>query len=67
VQFVVDEERAGGPVKLDERGRARWEIKRLEAGRHRISALFQPAPGGADLPSASALEVHTVECPPTKR
>lgn len=67
VQFVVDEERTGEPVKLDERGRARLDIKRLEAGRHRISALFLPVEGGADLPSASALEVHTVECPPTKR
>jgi hypothetical protein len=65
VEFVVDGEKYGPPMKLDEHRRATLEVRRLEAGRHRVSAVYRPAQGSAFLPSASPVEVHTVECAPT--
>jgi hypothetical protein len=67
VQFVVDGEKSGAPLRLDEHGLAVLEIPRLEAGRHRISAAFQPAEGTSLLPSASAVRVHTVACAACRR
>jgi hypothetical protein len=60
VQFTLDGEKAGGPVKLDAKGQARWKTARLQVGDHNVAAQFIPAEGTAFLPSSSADERHTV-------
>ncbi len=67
VQFVIDGEKHGSPVPLDARGQAALEVPRLEAGRHRVSAIYQPGDGSGFAPSTSPLEVHTVACAPCMR
>lgn len=42
VQFFIDGERAGNPVRLDKTGRATWKPK-IKYGEHRISASYIPA------------------------
>lgn len=60
VQFLVDGEKAGAPVKLDRTGRAVWRTSRIGAGAHRVSARYTPAKGSAFLSSSSAETPHAV-------
>ena len=61
VQFMLDGSKAGGPIKLDPRGQARWQVSNLEVGKHRIAARYLPAKGSAFLASSSLDEPHSVE------
>jgi hypothetical protein len=60
VQFVVDGNAAGKPVKLESR-RAVWKAPRLTPGTHRVSARFIPARGSAFLASSSSEKTHDVK------
>jgi hypothetical protein len=59
VQFLVDGNRAGEPVKLDASGRAKWTTTSLRIDAHQISAIYMPGEPAGLLPS-SAVETHTV-------
>jgi len=61
VQFMIDGHKASEPVKLDERGQAKWKTSSLKPGKHKVSASYIPRAGTAFLGSASPLTVHTVE------
>lgn len=60
VQFLVDGERAGEPVKLTG-GRATWTTARLRPGRHSVAALYTPVKGSPFLASRSLDVLVTVE------
>jgi Bacterial Ig-like domain (group 3) len=60
VQFSVDGQRAGEPVRLDPRGRAQWKATGLEPGTHKVTAAFIPARGSGLLSSTSSEELHVV-------
>jgi hypothetical protein len=53
VQFVLDGEKSGGPVRLDNHGRAVWRGVRVKAGEHRLSARYSPDEASGLLPSGS--------------
>ncbi len=61
VQFTLNGERVGKPVKLDAKGQARWKVSSLRAGKSRIAARYIPAKGSVFLPSVSLDEPHLVE------
>lgn len=64
VQFTLDGTNVGGPATLDSKGRAIWETTSLKAGKHQVTASYQPDAGSAFLPSASAAITHIVKrCP----
>ena len=64
VQFTLDGRNVGGPATLDSGGRAIWETTSLKAGKHQVTASYQPEAGSAFLPSASAAITHIVKrCP----
>ena len=60
VQFTIEGERAGAPIALDARGRARWEATGLTPGTHKIVASYVPGAESAFLPSTSSAELHVV-------
>lgn len=53
VQFILDGERLGDPVRLEPDGRAYFKPS-LKPGRYRLSARYGPEPDSKDLPSESA-------------
>jgi hypothetical protein len=59
VQFSVDGNNAGDPIKLDG-GRATWRTTALKPGRHLIGAAYTPGAGSPFLGSRSIDIVHTV-------
>jgi hypothetical protein len=59
VQFSVDGERFGRPVRLDSNGHAALKSP-LKPGRHTLVATFVPAKGGGWLSSTSPEAHHTV-------
>jgi hypothetical protein len=61
VQFTLDGEKAGDPVRLDAKGQARWKTWRLKVGDHKVAAQYMPAKGTAFLASSSGDETHTVK------
>ncbi len=61
VQFILDDAKVGGPVKLDSKGRATWETSRLKKGDHRIAAVYSPGKGSELLTSTSPKKLHTVK------
>lgn len=61
VQFFLDGEPAGRPVRVDRFGRANWNSPDLKAGKHMVSAKFVPAKGDENnLPSQSLEIVYLV-------
>jgi hypothetical protein len=60
VQFTLDGEKAGAPVKLDSKGQARWKVSSLKVGDHRVAARYIPEKASAFLESGSPDESHTV-------
>jgi len=60
VQFRVDGERAGEPVRLDARGRAAWKTEGLKPGQHTVVAVYVPAAGSGFSSATSAEELHVV-------
>ncbi|HEV7763547.1 MAG TPA: S8 family serine peptidase [Thermoanaerobaculia bacterium] len=60
VQFLVDGEKAGAPIKLDTKGRAAFATSKLTANSHQIAAQYIPTAGSTFLASSSATELHTV-------
>jgi hypothetical protein len=64
VQFILDGNKVGTPVKLDSEGRATWETSRLRVGNREVSGRYVPGPGSTFLASSSRNESHTVKrCP----
>jgi len=61
VQFFVDGQRAGEPIRLDARSQARWKTARLAVGKHRVSAAYLPDRASTALGSQSATLTHLVE------
>jgi hypothetical protein len=60
VQFTLDGERVGEPVRLDSNGRAVWKTASLRAGSHRVAATYVPDRGSVFLSSISLDESHGV-------
>jgi subtilisin family serine protease len=60
VQFTLDGEKTGEPVKLDRRGQATWKTSRLEVGDHKVAAIYIPAKDSVFLTSSSAENPHAV-------
>jgi subtilisin family serine protease len=60
VQFTLDGERVGEPVRLDSNGRAVWKTVSLRAGSHRVAATYVPDRGSVFLSSISLDESHAV-------
>ncbi len=60
VQFIINGEKAGQPVKLDASGQARWSTSALKSGVHRVSARYIPNKDSVFLPSRSIDKLHTV-------
>jgi hypothetical protein len=59
VQFILDGDRVGTPVKLDSRGRAIWKASALRPGKHRVEARYIPSKGGVFLGSIGE-KLHAV-------
>lgn len=65
VTFLVDGVAAGPPVKIDEKGRARLTLDRLDTGAHKIRATYTSDDGENSYhTSASPNLLHTVEKSP---
>jgi hypothetical protein len=60
VQFILDGDRAGEPVRLNQKGQAMWKTSNLKPGKHEVAARYIPSPGSAFLPSTSPDKEHTV-------
>ncbi|GAA0720050.1 hypothetical protein GCM10009105_29100 [Dokdonella soli] len=60
VQFAVDGNKAGDPVKLDAKGQAMWRTSGLKPGNHKVAASFLPTQRSAFLASTSPDKEHTV-------
>jgi hypothetical protein len=60
VQFTIDGEKVGAPIKLDSKGRATWKTRNLEYGDHRIKALYFPSNNSVFLASSSLDKTLTV-------
>src|SRR5579859_2940780 len=60
VQFILDGDRAGEPIRLDQKGQAMWKTSSLKPGKHEVAARYIPSPGSAFQPSTSAEKEHTV-------
>jgi subtilisin family serine protease len=60
VQFMLDGEKAGIPVRLDSNGRATWKTQSLRDGKHQIQARYLPNNDSMFLASSSLDKAHTV-------
>jgi hypothetical protein len=60
-QFFVDGKEVSGPIRLNERGQARWSGALLESGKHLVQARFYPDSGSALIASSSAGLTLTVD------
>jgi FtsP/CotA-like multicopper oxidase with cupredoxin domain len=65
VTFLVEGKPAGGPVKLDERGRATFTFDRFNRGVHKIRAAYEGSGEESYHSSTSPNLVHTVVYPET--
>jgi hypothetical protein len=61
VQFILNGNTVGEPVKLESNGQAMWRTSKLKAGKHQVSGKYLPSPGSKFLASTSPEESHTVE------
>lgn len=60
VQFIVDGEKAGPPVRLGSNGRAVWKTSQLRAGTRRVAASYVPSAKSPFQASRSLDEFHKV-------
>ena len=60
VQFTLDGERVGKPVKLDANGQATWKTSTIKPGRHQVAASYMPEKGSVFLASTSVDKLHSV-------
>ncbi|HEY0405671.1 MAG TPA: S8 family serine peptidase [Pyrinomonadaceae bacterium] len=60
VQFTINGEKVGTPVRLDSKGNATWKTSTLKVGDYRIAASYIPDRGSVFLASSSADKAHTV-------
>jgi subtilisin family serine protease len=60
VQFMLDGNKTGDLVPLNRKGQAGWRTARLEAGNHKVAAIYLPARGSVFLPSSSLDNAHAV-------
>ena len=60
VQFTLDGERVGKPVKLDANGQATWKTSTLRPGKHQVAASYMPGKGSMYLASTSVGKLHSV-------
>lgn len=61
VQFMLDGQPAGRPVRLNARGEAAWRASRLNLGKHKVSARYIPVTGSAFLASTSRIKEHMMK------
>ena len=61
VQFMIDDTKIGEPIKLDEKGRAIYQLRTIPAGKHTVGASYLPAKRTVFLPSISSLVTLTVD------
>jgi hypothetical protein len=61
VQFTVDGENAGRPIKVDADGRATWKTASLKPGMHSVRATYIPSKASDSGLGASGEELHVVE------
>lgn len=61
ILFILDGQKVGKPIALDQNGQAKWETQRLLIGQHRVSARFVPEKESEFLPSRSLEAQHTVK------
>ena len=60
VQFTLDGENAGAPVRLNAKGRAVWKTSRLAVGTHQVAAWYTPGKGSVFRASSSLDKPHVV-------
>jgi hypothetical protein len=60
VQFTLDGDRVGAPVKIDSGGQAMWKTSTLKVGNHQVSASYMFDDRSAFLASTSLDRSHTV-------
>lgn len=60
VQFMVDDEKAGDPIKLDSKGHATWKTSGLKPENHRVAAIYTPNKGSVFMRNTSRDELHSV-------
>jgi hypothetical protein len=60
VQFMINGEKAGAPVKLDEKGQARWKVAYQRFYKQQVTAHYIPAKGSAFLPSSRIVRTGLV-------
>jgi len=60
VQFMLDGEKIGKPVRLDARGLATWKAASHKSGEHRLSACYLPNKGSVFLSSSSEDKVVVI-------
>lgn len=60
VQFILDGNKVGAPVRLDSRGRAAWKTSSLKPGKHLVTVVYTPGRRSAFLASSSVEKLHTV-------
>ena len=58
VQFTVNDEKVGEPVKLDANGQASWTTPDLTVLDHDVVAKYMPSKDGTFLPSSGLYEKH---------
>lgn len=60
VQFTLNGDNVGQPVRLDRSGSATWTTSGLKVGKHQVSAKYIPARGSMFMSSSSRTRIHTV-------
>jgi hypothetical protein len=60
VQFMLDGNNVGEPIKLDANGRVVWSTSDLNIGNHKIAVNYTPTSGSVFLASGSVQISHTV-------
>lgn len=60
VQFLINGEKAGAPVKLDEKGQAKWKVPYQRFFKQQVTAQYIPARGTAFLPSSAIVRTGLV-------
>jgi hypothetical protein len=53
VQFMLDGNKVGTPVRLNAKGHATWKTSGLKPGEHKVLAIYIPSKGSTFLPSNS--------------
>jgi len=61
IQFMIDGNAAGKPVKLNARGQASYMTRTLREGEHAITAVYKPLLGATRISNSSTETIHIVK------